>query len=125
MPSEIYWIEHTGPFKLAIMARPRAGDWLEYEVDNWKSHGVELVVSLLERGEVDDLDLRDEAGLCRARGIEFGPCRLWTEEFRTSCAPWQSLLARSQLPEEVSLSTAEPAPVGHLSSRRPRYVPAD
>ena len=53
------------------MARPRAGDWLEDEVSHWKSQGVELVVSLLEREEVADLDLGNERGLCAAKGIEF------------------------------------------------------
>jgi hypothetical protein len=29
------------------MARPRADDWLETEVDAWKNAGIEIVVSLL------------------------------------------------------------------------------
>jgi protein-tyrosine phosphatase len=71
MASDIYWIEHPGAFKLAIMARPRAGDWLEDEIDNWKREGVERVISLLERAEAADLDLGAEADLCAARGIAF------------------------------------------------------
>ncbi|WP_232492120.1 protein-tyrosine phosphatase family protein [Novosphingobium kaempferiae] len=53
------------------MARPRAGDWLEDEVENWKRSGVEMVVSLLEAEEIDDLDLRAEAPLCLKKGIEY------------------------------------------------------
>jgi protein-tyrosine phosphatase len=71
MPSDLYWIDVAGASKLAIMARPRAGDWLGDEVAHWKRSGVGLVVSLLERDEVDDLGLGMEAALCRENGIEY------------------------------------------------------
>ncbi|TCR93160.1 protein-tyrosine phosphatase family protein [Rhizobium sp. BK376] len=71
MHSELYWIEAAGPYKLAIMARPRAGDWLEDEVAHWKRSGVEIVISLLERDEVGDLGLGMEAALCENNGVEF------------------------------------------------------
>jgi protein-tyrosine phosphatase len=67
--SRLHWIEMRG--RLAIMARPRAGDWLEVDVAGWKTAGVDLVVSLLEREEVSELGLQQEAGLCRTSGIEF------------------------------------------------------
>lgn len=53
------------------MARPRADDWLEVDIVEWKMAGVDLVISLLEREEVSDLGLQREAELCRASGIEF------------------------------------------------------
>ena len=68
--SNLYWIEDFAP-RLAIMARPRAGDWLEDEVANWKREGVGVVVSLLESDEVDELGLAAEPALCREAGIEF------------------------------------------------------
>jgi len=71
MLSSIYWIDTPAPGRLAIMARPRAGDWLEDEVAGWQTQAVDLVVSLLEHGEVSELDLRREPELCRARGMEF------------------------------------------------------
>jgi protein-tyrosine phosphatase len=71
MHSDLYWIEHSGMPRLAIMARPRAGDWLEDEIDFWKSEGVERVVSLLERDEVSELGLQTEAACCQRRGIAF------------------------------------------------------
>lgn len=70
MASDIYWIESVQP-RLAIMARPRAGDWLEDEIANWRNAGVASVISLLERHEVDDLDLTDEEALCVRSGIRF------------------------------------------------------
>jgi protein-tyrosine phosphatase len=71
MPSELYWIDTASTLKLAIMARPRAGDWLEDEIAHWKRSGVEVVISLLERDEVDDLGLGIEAHLCKEGGIEY------------------------------------------------------
>jgi protein-tyrosine phosphatase len=71
MHSELYWIDTTSTLKLAIMARPRAGDWLEDEVAHWKRSGVGIVISLLERDEVDELGLAMEATLCGQNDIEF------------------------------------------------------
>jgi len=53
------------------MPRPRAGDWLLDEIAGWKAEGIGAVVSLLERHEVDELELRQEPTLCKAAGIEF------------------------------------------------------
>lgn len=71
MHSDIYWIDASPTLKLAIMARPRAGDWLEEEVANWKRSGVGVVVSLLEREEIEDLELGMEAKLCEEAGIQY------------------------------------------------------
>src|SRR5262245_7148922 len=71
MRSDIYWIDGTQSGRLAIMARPRAGDWLEDEIASWRDAGVEVVVSLLEPGGVAELGLADEAGLCARHGIKF------------------------------------------------------
>jgi hypothetical protein len=35
---------------LAIMARPRAGDWLDGEIAGWRAQGIGVIVSLLEAG---------------------------------------------------------------------------
>jgi protein-tyrosine phosphatase len=53
------------------MPRPRAGDWLEDEVASWRRSGLEVVVSLLEDGEIAELGLEQEAELCRQGGIRF------------------------------------------------------
>lgn len=71
MHSRLYWIDAPAPLRLAIMARPRAGDWLEDEIANWRDSGVGIVVSLLERDEIEDLDLQREAKLCLENGIDF------------------------------------------------------
>lgn len=71
MPSDLYWIDAAGPLKLAIMARPRAGDWLDDEVAHWARSGIGIVISLLEPDEIADLGLGAEAALCDQHGIEF------------------------------------------------------
>ena len=71
MRTEIYWIETSTPGRLAIMPRPRGGDWLADEVESWRFAGVDIVLSLLTPGETADLDLLHEGSLCEAHGIQF------------------------------------------------------
>lgn len=71
MRTELYWIEGPWPGKLAILPRPRGGDWLEDEVQGWRAAGVDVVVSLLTSDEVAELDLEEESRLCEMYGIEF------------------------------------------------------
>jgi cyclin-dependent kinase inhibitor 3 (CDKN3) len=69
--SRLHWIELQAAGRLAIMARPRADDWLEAEVAEWRACGLAMVVSLLDRDEASELGLQPEFELCRANGIEF------------------------------------------------------
>ena len=69
--SEVYWIEGPWSGRLAILPRPRGGDWLEDEVQAWRSAGVDVVVSTLGDDEIADLDLAQEASVSRAAGIDY------------------------------------------------------
>jgi protein-tyrosine phosphatase len=71
MKAEAYFIPEVGVGRLAIMPRPRAGDWLEDEVESWRDAGIDVVVSLLEDGEVAELGLRQEQELCERAGLTF------------------------------------------------------
>lgn len=71
MRATTYWIENPWPGKLAIIPRPRGGDWLEDEVRAWQQAGLEVIVSLLADDELADLDLLREAELSRAAGLTF------------------------------------------------------
>jgi protein-tyrosine phosphatase len=71
MQAELYPIADMPVGRLAIMPRPRAGDWLEDEVASWQRAGVDTVVSLLQPGEVAELGLQAEADLCRQAGLRF------------------------------------------------------
>src|SRR5437762_6121659 len=71
MRTELYWIEGPWRGRLAIMPRPRGGDWLEDEIQSWRRARVNVVVSLLPPEEVTELSLGDEGELCRANGIQY------------------------------------------------------
>src|SRR5579863_7086194 len=68
---KLYWIENSSSGRLAISARPRGGDWLEDEIEGWRKQGVGVVVSLLTPSENDELNLKDEARLSKAKDIQF------------------------------------------------------
>jgi protein-tyrosine phosphatase len=69
--SDVYWIDAPFPGWLAILARPRGGDWLDDEIAGWRQAGLQAVVSLLEPAEATELGLDAEADGCRAAGIAF------------------------------------------------------
>ncbi|MGH8672308.1 MAG: hypothetical protein ACREUA_09810 [Burkholderiales bacterium] len=69
--SEVHWIREIEPLRLAMMSRPRSGEWLTDDVVGWFDCGLRTVVSLLEPQEVHEFGLDDESLLCRAHGLEF------------------------------------------------------
>jgi protein-tyrosine phosphatase len=71
MTTDPFWIATDLPGRLAIMPRPRSGDWLEDEVASLKSARVDAVVSLLQDDEIAELGLEEEDRLCQAVGIDF------------------------------------------------------
>jgi protein-tyrosine phosphatase len=70
MTTETYWIDIEARGGLAILPRPRGGDWLADEVGSWRDQGIDIVVSLLTTPEIDELGLADEANACAAAGLE-------------------------------------------------------
>lgn len=71
MNPDLFWIPGPWPGRLAVVTRPRGGDWLEDEVGGWKRAGLDVVVSLLEDDEANQLELGDEDTAARSRGIRF------------------------------------------------------
>ena len=71
MKPSIYWIPGPWVGQLAILARPRGGDWLVDEVEGWRDAGVQVVVSLLSEDETFELGLAGEARLVAANLLEF------------------------------------------------------
>ena len=71
MFTKLYWIDGPWRGRLAISSRPRGGDWLEDEIKNWRSNGLDTVVSLLTPEEMKDLGLQNEEHCCWANGIQF------------------------------------------------------
>lgn len=71
MHPEIYWIPSPWPGRLAVLPRPRGGDWLEGEIAGFRQMGVDVMVSALEKPEEMLLELTRELELCLAKGMEF------------------------------------------------------
>lgn len=71
MRDKVFWIPGPWRGRLAILPRPRGGDWLDDETRAWRKAAVDAVVSLLEPGEEAELDLARESAAARASGIDF------------------------------------------------------
>jgi protein tyrosine phosphatase (PTP) superfamily phosphohydrolase (DUF442 family) len=71
MKATVYWIKGPWSGRLAIVSRPRGGDWLEDEVHSWRAARIDVVVSMLQQDEIADLALTQEADICRAAGVEY------------------------------------------------------
>lgn len=71
MSPNLFWISGPWRGRLAVMTRPRGGDWLEDEAAGWRLAGLDTVVSLLEEDEAAQLGLGDEGVAARSQGIEF------------------------------------------------------
>jgi len=71
MNPELFWIPGPWQGHLSVVTRPRGGDWLDDEASGWRRAGLDLVVSLLESEEAAQLDLVQEAGVAKSKGIDF------------------------------------------------------
>jgi protein-tyrosine phosphatase len=71
MRPEVFWIRAPLAGRLAIMPRPRAGEWLAGEIIGWQAEGIDTIVSLLEVTEISELGLEREAELSREHGMAF------------------------------------------------------
>jgi protein-tyrosine phosphatase len=71
MAAQAYWIKGPWRGRLAIVPRPRGGEWLKDEVCSWRAAGIDAVGSFLTPDEVIELDLKAERELCEAQGIRF------------------------------------------------------
>jgi protein-tyrosine phosphatase len=68
---DLRWIKEVEPHRLAMSPRPRGGEWLADDIGAWRAAGVDSVISLIDASEEVELELQEEAMLCRASGIEF------------------------------------------------------
>lgn len=71
MAGKVYWIAGPWPGRLAIVARPRGGDWLADEINDWRQAGIDVVVSLITQSEEAELNLQQEQNLVIAQGLQF------------------------------------------------------
>jgi len=64
-------IERDGSGRLATMACPRGGDWLDDEVEALQTEGVDVLVSALTVSELAELQLSAEPELARGAGLAY------------------------------------------------------
>lgn len=67
----IYQIKGPWAGRLAIVSRPRGGDWIDDEVRAWKDEGLNAVVSLLTAEEQGEFELFDEKEASEKQGLQF------------------------------------------------------
>jgi protein-tyrosine phosphatase len=67
----IYWIGDEATPRLAIVARPRGGDWLADELGGLKRAGLDVLVSMLTPEENDELGLTLEQSIAERAGLDF------------------------------------------------------
>ena len=94
MPKEIYWLDGAWTGKLGVAPRPRGGDWLKDDISNWKRAHIDTVLSLLTPDEERDLDLRDEAVVVRAQGMNFASFPIPDRQIPTSETKWSEALEK-------------------------------
>ncbi len=71
---DIFWLEPANGLlaeQLAIVLRPRGGDWLESELSRMKRAGVQTLVSMLEQWEAAGLELTNEGTSAERIGLTF------------------------------------------------------
>jgi protein-tyrosine phosphatase len=71
MTSKVYMIDGPWQGKLAILPRPRGGDWLADEIAAWKHAEIDVVVSALMTDEIDSFELAAESAEAQRQGLEF------------------------------------------------------
>lgn len=71
MIAEVFWTKEKYPGRIALVARPRGGEWFEDEAAAWAKADLDIVVSMLDAEETRAFELQREAEFCAANGIEF------------------------------------------------------
>ena len=67
----LHYIPTPTPGRLAILPRPRGGDWLDADIAAWARAGFETIVSLLTADEEGELGLENESLECEREGLSF------------------------------------------------------
>ncbi len=117
MTPTMYWVPDVPAGRLAIVPRPRGGDWLADEVRAWRAAGVDVLVSLLTRAEVDEWDLQELETLCRQNGIQFLPFPIADRDVPQSVERFKALVGtiRARLLDGKSAAVHCRAGIGRSS----------
>jgi hypothetical protein len=116
MRTEVHWIDLPGPGRLAVMPRPRGGEWLEGEIVALKDDGVDILISLLTSEEEAYLDLAEEGATARRHGLRFVSHPIWDRGIPEIPGPTWALARGAWSPTPPGSRSAPPA---GASSRTP------
>ncbi|MCA8911358.1 MAG: dual specificity protein phosphatase family protein [Planctomycetes bacterium] len=64
----MYWVI---PERLAILPKPRSGEWLDDEIASYAAQGLNVLLTLLTPDEEIELGLTDEVVLAEKHGLDF------------------------------------------------------
>ena len=71
MKTDVYPITSAQPHRVALISRPRGGDWLPDEIGTLLHQGFQVIVSMLTDAEASELGLLEERQECLQRHIAF------------------------------------------------------
>src|SRR3569833_3011994 len=66
--NDVFWIADTG---LAIILRPRGGDWLDNDLQRIRMAGIQTIISTIEPWEARELGLADEGPSAERLAMHF------------------------------------------------------
>lgn len=92
--TQIYWIKDRNPPQLAIVARPRGDDRLPEDLAALKAGGIDVLVSLLEPKEAEELGLAAEGPLAESLGMRYISCPIPDRSTPADLASFRDLVAR-------------------------------
>lgn len=95
MVTQPFWINS----QLAIVPRPRGGDWLDDEMKAMREAGIDVVVSMLEDEEAVELGLEREDAAAKSAGVKFLSFPIHDRSLPTSCEQFEGFL--SELENEI------------------------
>lgn len=112
-----FWVETENQLRVAIVPRPRGGDWLEEEIAHIKRDGINVLVSMLPEDEANELGLSSEAALCRAAGVIFKSFAITDRETPASTTAFKSFVEglQSELRAGRSIAVHCRASIGRSS----------
>lgn len=72
--SQLYRIKQPFEGRLAVSRRPFGFEDLDDDMGIWRAAGVDVVVSMMEGDEAEEMGLANEREACLANGLEFISC---------------------------------------------------
>ena len=112
-----WWVEAKAGMRVAIVPRPRGGDWLEDELRGYKDAGMDVLVSMLAAEEAAELGLAAEAETCGTVGIRFVSFPIVDRETPESLGRFRELIEalRGELNAGRSVATHCRASIGRAT----------